>query len=462
MNTKFSTKATVGLLLLAFLSSGCSALMGDAGPKVTGESENPGFEVEEPMEKSNTIVEILIPPPEAEVPAGYGSADGIWETEGGDPMSAEGGYDSYDRAEVEPPTGVDEIEIAPEQEYNLRAGSVDDNEQWDDYLLYRLEFADTFIRVHDIDVTERHIIHVTNEQGLPVLGAKITISSQQDQWLTELMTYSDGGALFFPQAYDTQDQLFNVEVEKDGVETSFSLDRDVREHWVTLDARSTSKPVKLDVHFLIDATGSMSDEIYQLRNNMITISERIHELSSNPDVRFAMTTYRDRGDIYISKTFDFTPDIDLFTQELSQVYADGGGDNPESLNEGLHDAIHLPEWRIEDTISLIFLIADAPPHLDYPDDYDYAEEVLIAAQRGIKIFPLASSGLNDQGEYIFRQLAQITSAKFLFLTYGADGKPGSETPHHVEDYSVLSLDQLVVRLVEEELANLRGGDNYQQ
>jgi hypothetical protein len=75
-------------------------------------------------------------------------------------------------------------------------------------------------------------------------------------------------------------------------------------------------------------------------------------------------------------------------------------------------------------------------------------------ERGIKIFPLASSGLDDQGEYIFRQLAQISSGKFLFLTYGAGGAPGDETPHHVDDYSVLSLDELVVRLVEEELAQL--------
>ena len=81
-----------------------------------------------------------------------------------------------------------------------------------------------------------------------------------------------------------------------------------------------------------------------------------------------------------------------------------------------------------------------------------------ASERGMKIFPIASSGLDDQGEYIYRQLAQATLGKFIFLTYGAGGDPssgsGDETSHHVEDYSVLSLDQLVVRLVEDELAHL--------
>ncbi len=53
---------------------------------------------------------------------------------------------------------------------------------------------------------------------------------------------------------------------------------------------------------------------------------------------------------------------------------------------------------------------------------------------------------------MFRQLAQYTTGRFNFLTYGADGhSPGTSTPHHVEDYSVLSLDALVVRLVQDEI-----------
>jgi hypothetical protein len=103
-----------------------------------------------------------------------------------------------------------------------------------------------------------------------------------------------------------------------------------------------------------------------------------------------------------------------------------------------------------------FLIADAPPHLDYPQDYDYAEEMEIAARRGIKIFPIASSGLDDQGEYIFRQIAQFTQGRFIFLTYEGPtngGSPGEVTTHHVEDYSVNNLDDLLVKLVEEELAH---------
>jgi hypothetical protein len=354
--------------------------------------------------------------------------------------------------------GMDKLESessGSNQAPNLRAGSVDDNAEWDDYLLYRLRFAEWGIDVHDVDVTGRHTISVSNAQGQPVLGAEVTVLDANGDRLARFTTQSDGSVLFFPNAYPESDlDAMEIVVTKDGLEVTQILGQDTREHAVTLDAESSTQPVRLDVHFLIDATGSMSDEIAQLKENMIAVSEQIEALPSNPNVRFGMTIYRDRGDLFISRTYDFTPDVTDFTEELARVQAEGGGDYPESLNEGLHNAIHLPEWRGEDTVSLIFLLADAPPHLDYAQDYDYAQDVFAAAEMGIKIYPLASSGLDDQGEYIFRQLAQISGGKFLFLTYGAGGAPGDETTHHVDDYSVLSLDELVVRIVEEELAPL--------
>lgn len=337
----------------------------------------------------------------------------------------------------------------------LRAGSVDDNAQWDDYLLYRLQFRDWGIPVHDLDVAERHTISIVNQRGVPVLGARVQVFDSSGERLYQATTGADGTVYFFPrESANPQSATFEIHASKADAETSTSISSEPREHTLILEVRSSRDPIRLDIHFLIDSTGSMSDEIQQLKDNMISVAERISSMQANPDVRYGMTIYRDRGDLFVSRTFDFTPDVSAFTDALRDVQAEGGGDYPESLNEGLYQSIHLPEWRQEETVSLIFLIADAPPHLDYAQDYDYALDVFSAAEAGIKIFPLASSGLDDQGEYIFRQLAQITGGKFLFLTYGAGGAPGDDTTHHVDDYSVLSLDDLVVRLVEEQLAYL--------
>ncbi|MBN1264948.1 MAG: VWA domain-containing protein [Anaerolineales bacterium] len=372
--------------------------------------------------------------------------------------SADMAYDEGMLFEEEAPASAGSMEHERTQQNSmLRAGSVDDNEKWDDYLLYRLQFADWGYAAHDVPVTDRVIFHVVTTGGSPVLAAGITIKDANGHTLTSMRTHSNGEALFFPAAFLSEnDQSYTVQVEKDGAETGRQVDRSSRTETFTLDSSAAGNPVRLDIQFLIDVTGSMSDEILQLKDNMIEISEAISRLPSNPEARFAMTIYRDRGDEFVSRSFDFTPDVAFFTSELEKVSADGGGDYPESLNEGFHNALILPEWRVENTVSLLFVIADAPPHLDYPQDYDYAEDIFEANVRGIKVFPIASSGLDDQGEYILRQMAQISGGKFLFLTYGADGAPGDETTHHVDDYSVLSLDQLVVQIVTEELAAMEG------
>jgi uncharacterized protein YfaS (alpha-2-macroglobulin family) len=133
---------------------------------------------------------------------------------------------------------------------------VDDNDSWDDYLLYRLQFSDWGIKVHDIDVTERHTIHVVNARGMPVLGAELEILGSNGREITSMLTHADGAALFFPQVSDSGNgQNYTIIASKDGASEELSLNSDEREHRIVLDARSASDPVRLDVHFLIDATG---------------------------------------------------------------------------------------------------------------------------------------------------------------------------------------------------------------
>jgi hypothetical protein len=99
----------------------------------------------------------------------------------------------------------------------MRAGSVDDNAEWDDYLLYRQRFTESGILVHDLDVSERHIIRVTDSAGHPILGAVVTISDADGRELSRLQTTSDGRALFFPKAIDGgQAQGYFIQAEKDG------------------------------------------------------------------------------------------------------------------------------------------------------------------------------------------------------------------------------------------------------
>ncbi len=152
---------------------------------------------------------------------------------------------------------------------------------------------------------------------------------------------------------------------------------------------------------------------------------------------------------------DFSDDLDAFQRTLGALQAGGGGDYPEALNEALHTAVHRLSWRGDGATRLVVLVADAPPHLDYGAPW-YDDDMQGALARGIKLFAVGASGLDPTGEYVFRQAAQYTGGRFVFLTYAKAGDPssgpGRETAHEVGNYSVESLDKLVVRLVREELA----------
>lgn len=353
---------------------------------------------------------------------------------------------------------------APPSSGPVTAGSYDDNAQWDEYLRYRQSFDAHPFPVTKIPVEGRQVLTVVDRDGKAVLGADIDVHDGAGKTVAHLRTYADGRALFHPAiAADPNSQqrpTYTATVTKNGATADVRLTPEQRDYTIKLDTPTAAGPVKLDVQFLIDTTGSMGDEIDRLKANVDSVASHIAALPTHPDVHYGMTVYRDRGDLFVTRTFDFTPDEAAFAKALHDVQADGGGDTPEDLNAGLHDALTKPSWRTDpDTVKLVFLVADAPPHLDYPDEVNYGDSVREAAAHGIKILPIAASGMDaGQGEYIFRQLAQITLGRFVFLTYGADGaSPGESTPMHVsrDEYSVLPLDELVTKLVTDELSHVQ-------
>jgi hypothetical protein len=466
----------IALLILAALTlslTGCALFGGKAAQSEVLRDEDMAVQ-EAPAEEEEAAFEVEAEKKEAagESVPGFLGADEESGLGGGPaeeppaPMPTAAalveGEEAYAPDSAEYAKTESDIAPAPQQVLALKAGEIDDNAEWDDYLLFRREFLGQGWQVHDVDVRGRHVITVRTAGGLPVLGARVRVYAGQTL-VSETRTYATGQTLFFPNA--TRDgqgtDSFEVIVEKDGQASEFTLNTLETNEWsVTLDRvePASQQRVRLDVLFLIDATGSMADEIEQLQSNILSISEQIDAFQIQVETRYGMVTYRDIHDEYVTRVYDFTPDVRDFQADLSRVRAEGGDDYPESLNEALHDAVHGPEWRVDDTVSLMFLVADAPPHLDYSNDYDYAVEMAEAARLGIKIHPIASSGLDPQGEFIFRQIAQYTMGHFIFLTY--EGEQGEyarpELSADEQDYSVEALDELVLRLIGDELDALFG------
>ncbi len=351
---------------------------------------------------------------------------------------------------------------SPDDNTPLSAGSINDGGDVNAYLEYRERILGAGLSVRALDITESTLITVVGNNGLPVLDAAVEFwdpTADTDTPMVSLRTTADGTVRFLPAAM-TADRFdrFDIDIVVGEVREIVSFDRGEDAVTVELPVEGgIDGSVPLDIHFVLDATGSMGDEISRLRDNMTSIAEQIAALPSRPDVRFGMTVYRDVGDLFVTRTFDLTDDLTDFLDALALVSAEGGGDYPEAMDEALADALDKPAWRRDGAVELMILIADAPPQVGRQVESPYTASAVAAATQGVKIFPVAASGTDDQAEYVMRELAFVSGGRFVFLSYGVDGAAtGESTDISPDDYDELPLDQLVVKLVEDELAALAG------
>jgi hypothetical protein len=99
-----------------------------------------------------------------------------------------------------------------------------------------------------------------------------------------------------------------------------------------------------------------------------------------------LVAFRDKGDDYVTRVVDLDGDLDSIYTELHALQAGGGGDAPESVNQALDDAVNRIHWsESRHTLRIIFLVGDAPPHMDYPDDVKYPVTCKKAVEKGILI-----------------------------------------------------------------------------
>ncbi len=340
---------------------------------------------------------------------------------------------------------------------SLRAGAVDDNDDFPAFLAYQDQFFATGLPVRALDVSERHLVQVFDANQRSVPNALINIEAD-GQVVASVRTAADGTALVHPTAYDAIEPQDVVSISVGQAPAVELIRQDPGIVVINLDdIASRPQEIDLEIVFVLDATGSMGDEIGQLQATVDSVANSVQQLQGQPNVRMGLTHYRDIGDEYVTRTVDLTSDIDSFREDLNSVRADGGGDYPEALDEALSDALNRQPWSEPSTTTqLIFIVADAPPQADRNVDQPYDDSLRDAASRGIKVFPIASSGSSDDAEFVFRQMAQFTNARFVFLSYGAEGSAalGGETDIESADYDELPLDELIIRLVREEIEPL--------
>jgi hypothetical protein len=173
---------------------------------------------------------------------------------------------------------------------------------------------------------------------------------------------------------------------------------------------------RIEVAFVLDTTGSMSGLIEGAKRKIWSIANQMASGQPRPEIRIGLIGYRDRDDAYVTRFHDLSQDVDAIYAQLSGFAADGGGDTPESVNQALHEAVTRMSWTAsQDVYKVIFLVGDAPPHMDYQDDVAYAKSTRFARSLGITINTVQCGNLPST-EPVWREIADAGAGRYAAIS----------------------------------------------
>lgn len=368
-------------------------------------------------------------------------------------MPSKGGYSPYP-GRNDSGIGTDgnngNYQPAPGQ---LTAGEWSDIEHYEDYINLFSTYPDgkigEFVHFYKkcyFDTLNMVDVKVTSK-GDVVTGAKVKLIDDSDNVIYQSVTNALGKAYLFPKKIQL-DAIKKVNVihgtESITIDYEYSIDKTSLE--VDIDTVSDKKE-EIELMFVIDTTGSMGDELYYLISEIDNVISRVSVNLPKVTIKLALLFYRDNGDDYVTRYFDFTTDIKSQKYNLANQSASGGGDFEEAVDIALSEAVSK-DWSQDNTTKLLIHVLDAPPHETQTNMTRYYNAIYDASKKGIRMIPVASSGINKYTEYLLRNEALMTGGTYVFLTDHSGIGNGHLDPS-IEEYVVEYLNLLLVRIISE-------------
>jgi len=192
---------------------------------------------------------------------------------------------------------------------------------------------------------------------------------------------------------------------------------------------------RVEVVFVLDTTSSMSGLIDGAKRKIWSIADYIAKAQPQPDLRIGLVAYRDNGDAYVTQVTDLSSDLDAVFLRLRELRAEGGGDTPEHVGKGLHDALDKISWsKSGNVMKTIYLVGDAPPQ-SYQDGFSAPAAAKKAHERGILLNTIRCGDMGDT-QRTFTALAQLGGGDFSSI--GQDGAVAAVRTPYDEKLAALS------------------------
>lgn len=317
-------------------------------------------------------------------------------------------------------------------------GTAEDEQQGQNELTKNGIFLDYAVATRGLDTFDMHEIYVTCD-GSPVAGVQVTLYNENDA-VYSAVSNSAGKAYVFGSGTTVEavsgECRASETIADDGVTTIDLTSYDACEN-------------ELEIMLVVDTTGSMGDELAFLCDELAGVVKRVSS-ALDCKIRLGLLFYRDDGDFYVTRKFDFadvtsSEGLEKVENNIKAQTSGGGGDYPEAVDTALSEAV-AANWNANSKTKLLFHVLDAPYHDEQENQSKFASAVNSAAQKGIRIIPVAASGLDTLGQYTMRSAALLTGGTYTFLTDDSGIGNSHEKPE-VGEYTVEYLSDLMVRLI---------------
>lgn len=332
----------------------------------------------------------------------------------------------------------------------LTAGEIHDFSKWDLWQDIAAEDLMNWREYWRIYPAQRYPLQLTNQEGKAVVNAVVKLMDQNRNVVWTSRTDNTGKAELWDNLFSSRigpNRQLRMVVEHEG--RQFPLDRissfQQGYNFMSIPVACNNDPA-VDIVFVVDATGSMRDEIDYLKAELQDVIQRVKDTLPEADLSLGSVFYRDQGEEYVTRKTPLSSTISRTTDFIKQQDARGGGDNPEAVEEALRVAVEEMDWRSTASTRIMFVVLDAPPHKS-PEILATLENVTQqAAAKGIRIVPIACSGIDKSTEYLMRSLALATNGTYTFLTDDS-GVGYSHIEPTTDSYDVEKLNGLLARVI---------------